>query len=167
MNLVRAFTQGGYADLRQVHSWNQDFVKETATGEKYEKLASDIDRALAFMEACGVDPAEFRTVDFYSSHEALVLDYEQPMTRVDSRTGNLYDVSAHYVWVGERTRQLDGAHVDFASKINNPIGIKVGPTTTAKDIEALLSKLDPDKEPGRLSFIARMGVSKVESVLPI
>ena len=167
LNLVRAFTQGGYADLRQVHSWNQDFVKETATGEKYEKLASDIDRALAFMEACGVDPAEFRTVDFYSSHEALVLDYEQPMTRVDSRTGNLYDVSAHYVWVGERTRQLDGAHVDFASKINNPIGIKVGPTTTAKDVEALLSKLDTDKEPGRLSFIARMGVSKVESVLPI
>jgi len=166
LNLVRAFTQGGYADLRQVHSWNQDFVKETATGEKYEKLASDIDRALAFMEACGVDPAEFRTVDFYSSHEALVLDYEQPMTRVDSRTGNLYDVSAHYVWVGERTRQLDGAHVDFASKVRNPIGIKLGPKSTVEDALALIAKLNPDNEPGRITFITRMGAGKIREALP-
>ncbi|MFZ9840304.1 MAG: class II 3-deoxy-7-phosphoheptulonate synthase [Candidatus Nanopelagicales bacterium] len=166
LNLVRAFTQGGYADLRQVHSWNQDFVKETKTGEKYELLASDIDRALAFMEACGIDPAEFRTVDFYSSHEALVLDYEKPLTRVDSRTGKLYDVSAHFLWIGDRTRQLDGAHLDFASRISNPIGVKIGPNTTVDEIQAILEKLDPEKSAGRVTFISRMGVDKIKEKLP-
>lgn len=166
LNLVRAFTQGGYADLREVHSWNQDFVKQTKTGDKYEEIASDIDRALAFMEACGVDPSEFRTVDFYSSHEALVLDYEKPLTRVDSRTGNLYDVSAHFLWVGDRTRQLDGAHLDFISKISNPVGIKIGPNTSPADIEKMLEMVDPTKTAGRITFISRMGVDKIKEALP-
>jgi len=166
LNLVRAFTQGGYADLREVHSWNQDFVQQTKTGEKYEKIASDIDRALAFMEACGVDPSEFRTVDFYSSHEALVLDYEKPLTRVDSRTGKLYDVSAHFLWIGDRTRQLDGAHLDFVSRISNPIGIKIGPNTTVEEINRILEMLDPEKTSGRITFISRMGIEKIKETLP-
>jgi len=165
LNLVRAFTQGGYADLREVHSWNQDFVKQTKTGDKYELIASDIDRALAFMAACGVDPSEFRTVDFYSSHEALVLDYEQPLTRVDSRTGKLYDVSAHFLWIGDRTRQLDGAHIDFASRISNPIGIKIGPSTDVEDIGKILEKLNPDRTDGRITFISRMGVEQIKEKL--
>jgi 3-deoxy-7-phosphoheptulonate synthase len=166
LNLVRAFTQGGYADLREVHSWNQDFVKQSKTGEKYEAIASDIDRALAFMEACGVDPSEFRTVDFYSSHEALVLDYEKPLTRVDSRTGKLYDVSAHFVWVGDRTRQLDGAHLDFVSRISNPVGVKIGPNTSPAEISQILEMLDPEKNAGRVTFISRMGVDKIKEALP-
>lgn len=166
LNLVRAFTQGGYADLREVHSWNQDFVQQSKTGEKYELIASDIDRALAFMEACGVDPSEFRTVDFYSSHEALVLDYEKPLTRVDSRTGKLYDVSAHFLWIGDRTRQLDGAHLDFASRISNPIGVKIGPSTTPAEITKILEMLDPDRTSGRVTFISRMGVGKIKESLP-
>lgn len=166
LNLVRAFTQGGYADLREVHSWNQDFVQQTKTGEKYEKIASDIDRALAFMEACGVDPSEFRTVDFYSSHEALVLDYEKPLTRVDSRTGKLYDVSAHFLWIGDRTRQLDGAHLDFVSRISNPLGVKIGPNTTVDEINRILEMLDPEKTSGRVTFISRMGVEKIKETLP-
>jgi 3-deoxy-7-phosphoheptulonate synthase len=166
LNLVRAFTQGGYADLREVHSWNQDFVQQTKTGEKYEKIASDIDRALAFMEACGVDPSEFRTVDFYSSHEALVLDYEKPLTRVDSRTGKLYDVSAHFLWIGDRTRQLDGAHLDFVSRISNPIGVKIGPNTTVEEINRILEMLDPEKTSGRVTFISRMGIEKIKETLP-
>ncbi len=166
LNLVRAFTQGGYADLREVHSWNQDFVQQSKTGEKYELIASDIDRALAFMEACGVDPSEFRTVDFYSSHEALVLDYEKPLTRVDSRTGKLYDVSAHLLWIGDRTRQLDGAHLDFASRISNPIGVKIGPSTTPTEITKILEMLDPDRTSGRVTFISRMGVGKIKESLP-
>ena len=166
LNLVRAFTQGGYADLREVHSWNQDFVQQTKTGDKYEKIASDIDRALAFMEACGVDPSEFRTVDFYSSHEALVLDYEKPLTRVDSRTGKLYDVSAHFLWIGDRTRQLDGAHLDFVSRISNPLGVKIGPNTTVEEINRILEMLDPEKTSGRVTFISRMGVEKIKETLP-
>jgi 3-deoxy-7-phosphoheptulonate synthase len=166
LNLVRAFTKGGYADLREVHSWNQDFVKQTKTGDKYEEIASDIDRALAFMEACGVDPSEFRTVDFYSSHEALVLDYEKPLTRVDSRTGKLYDVSAHFVWVGDRTRQLNGAHLDFVSRISNPVGIKIGPNTSPDEITHILEMLDPEKNAGRVTFISRMGVNKIKETLP-
>jgi 3-deoxy-7-phosphoheptulonate synthase len=141
LNLVRAFTQGGYADLRQVHSWNQDFVSESDPGKRYEEMAEEIDRALSFMTACGADPEEFKRADFYASHEALLLDYEKPLTRVDSRTGNLYDVSGHFVWVGERTRELDGAHIDFVSKIKNPIGVKIGPKTTESDILGLLEKL--------------------------
>ncbi|MEU4063490.1 class II 3-deoxy-7-phosphoheptulonate synthase [Streptomyces wedmorensis] len=166
LNLVRAFTTGGYADLHQVHAWNQDFVKSSPSGRRYEALAREIDNALNFMQACGADPEEFRTVEFFSSHEALLLDYESALTRVDSRTGRLYDVSAHMVWIGERTRQLDGAHVEFASKIRNPIGVKLGPTTTPDDALALLDRLDPDREPGRLTFVVRMGADKVRDKLP-
>lgn len=166
LNLVRAFTQGGYADLRQVHSWNQDFVSESAPGKRYEEMAEEIDRALSFMTACGADPEEFKRADFYASHEALLLDYEKPLTRVDSRTGNLYDVSGHFVWVGERTREIDGAHIDFVSKIKNPIGVKIGPKTTESDILGLLEKLNPEKNPGRLMFITRMGAGNIREVLP-
>ena len=166
LNLVRAFTQGGYADLRQVHSWNQDFVSESTPGKRYEEMAAEIDRALSFMTACGADPDEFKRADFYASHEALLLDYEKPLTRVDSRTGNLYDVSGHFVWVGERTRDLAGAHIDFVSKITNPIGVKIGPKTTESEILGLLEKLDPNRIPGRLMFITRMGADKIREVLP-
>ena len=166
LNLVRAFTTGGYADLRQVHAWNQDFVRNSPSGQRYERLAKEIDNALSFMNACGVNPEEFRTVEFYASHEALVLDYETALTRTDSRTGNLYDVSGHMVWIGERTRQLDHAHIEFASKISNPIGVKLGPTTTVDDALTLIDRLDPEREPGRLTFITRMGKDKVRDRLP-
>jgi 3-deoxy-7-phosphoheptulonate synthase len=166
LNLVRAFTTGGYADLRQVHAWNRDFVALSPSGERYERLAAEIDGAMRFMHACGIDPEEFRTVEFYASHEALILDYEDALTRVDSRTGDLYDVSGHMVWIGERTRQLDGAHIEFASRIRNPIGVKLGPTTTPEDALALIDKLDPNRDPGRLTFIVRMGAGKVRDNLP-
>ncbi|MEZ0066753.1 3-deoxy-7-phosphoheptulonate synthase [Streptacidiphilus sp. MAP12-20] len=166
LNLVRAFTTGGYADLRQVHAWNQDFVRNSPSGQRYERLAKEIDNALAFMNACGVEPEEFRTVEFYASHEALVLDYETALTRTDSRTGDLYDVSGHMVWIGERTRQLDHAHIEFASKIRNPLGVKLGPTTSVDEALTLIDRLDPDREPGRLSFITRMGAGKVRDLLP-
>ncbi|MGC0404001.1 3-deoxy-7-phosphoheptulonate synthase class II [Streptomyces sp. SAI-126] len=143
LNLVRAFTTGGYADLRQVHAWNQDFVKSSPSGQRYEQLAREIDQALNFMRACGTDPEEFKTVEFYSSHEALLLDYESALTRVDSRSGQLYDVSAHMVWIGERTRQLDHAHIEFASQIRNPVGIKLGPTTTAEEALQYIERLGP------------------------
>ncbi|WP_374201602.1 class II 3-deoxy-7-phosphoheptulonate synthase [Actinocorallia sp. API 0066] len=166
LNLTRAFTKGGYADLRQVHAWNQDFVSASPAGRRYELLAAEIDRALAFMRACGIEPEEFSEVDFFSSHEALLLDYERALTRIDARTGLPYDVSAHYLWIGERTRQLDGAHVEFLRHIRNPIGVKLGPTTTPDDALALIDKLNPEGEPGRLSFITRMGAGKVRDVLP-
>ena len=166
LNLVRAFTQGGYADLRQVHAWNQDFVAETPAGDRYEQVAGEIDRALNFMTACGADPEEFRRAEFFASHEALVLDYEKALTRIDSRTGNRYDVSGHMVWIGERTRQLDGAHVDFAARISNPVGVKLGPTTTPEQAVELADRLDPDHVPGRLTFIVRMGAGVVRDVLP-
>ncbi|MFN8145868.1 MAG: 3-deoxy-7-phosphoheptulonate synthase class II [Candidatus Nanopelagicales bacterium] len=166
LNLVRAFTQGGYADLRQVHAWNQDFVSETPAGNRYEQVAGEIDRALNFMAACGADPEEFRRVEFYASHEALVLDYEKALTRIDSRTGNLYDVSGHMVWVGERTRQLDGAHLDFVSRISNPVGVKLGPTTTPEQAVEIAERLDPDRIPGRLTFITRMGAGVIREALP-
>ncbi|KAA9377878.1 3-deoxy-7-phosphoheptulonate synthase class II [Microbispora cellulosiformans] len=166
LNLARAFTKGGYADLRQVHAWNQDFVAESPAGRRYEQLAREIDQALAFMRACGADPEEFHTVEFYSSHESLILDYDRALTRIDSRTGLPYDVSAHMVWIGERTRQLDGAHVEFFSRIRNPIGVKLGPTTTPEEAISLIDKLNPDNEPGRLTFITRMGAGKVRDALP-
>ena len=141
---MRAFTQGGYADLRHVHAWNQDFVATTEAGRRYEAMA-DGDRpgASAFMHACGADPDEFRRVEFYAGHEALLLDYEDALTRIDSRTGLPYDVSGHFLWIGERTRQLDGAHVEFARGIRNPIGLKLGPTTTPEEAVALVDALDP------------------------
>jgi 3-deoxy-7-phosphoheptulonate synthase len=166
LNLVRAFTTGGYADLRQVHAWNQDFVKRSPSGQRYEALAREIDQALKFMHACGTDPEELKTVEFFASHEALLLDYETAMTRTDSRSGKLYDVSGHMVWIGERTRQLDGAHIEFASQVRNPIGVKLGPSTTPEEALALIDRLDPDREPGRLTFITRMGAGTVRDRLP-
>ncbi len=166
LNLVRAFTQGGYADLRHVHAWNQDFVRETPAGRRYEKVAGDIDRALMFMQACGADPDEFKRVEFFAGHEALSLDYERALTRIDSRTGNLYDVSAHFVWIGERTRAVDGAHVDFATRIHNPVGVKLGPTAEPDEVVALVRALDPERTPGRLTLITRMGAGTVRERLP-
>ena len=164
LNLIRAFTKGGFADLRHVHEWNRGFVA-TSANARYEMLARDIDRAMRFMAACGGDFDALRTVDFYSSHEALLLDYERPLTRIDSRTGSPYNVSAHFVWIGERTRQLDGAHVDLMSRVRNPIGVKLGPTTTPEDALALVAKLNPENEPGRLTFVSRMGAGKVRTNL--
>jgi len=166
LNLVRAFTNGGFADLRQVHSWNQGFVRDSSAGERYEQMAREIGRALAFLRSAGADPAEFRTVDLFSSHEALILEYERALTRIDSRTQLPYNVSGHFVWIGERTRQLDGAHVDFMSRIRNPIGVKLGPSSSVDDALALIDKLDPDREPGRLTFITRMGAGKIREALP-
>jgi len=166
LNLCRAFATGGYADLHQVHAWNQDFVARSPAGQRYERLAGEIDRALAFMRACGADPEELRAVELYSSHEALVLDYEQALTRCDSRTGLMYDTSAHFVWVGERTRDLNGAHVEFASGIRNPIGVKIGPDAKPADVLALITKLNPGREPGRLTLITRMGAGRVRDALP-
>ncbi len=166
LNLVRAFVTGGYADLRQVHTWNTDFVRSSAAGKRYERLANEIDRALTFMKAIGADPDEFHRVDFHSSHEALILEYEHALTRIDSRTDLPYDVSAHFLWIGERTRQLDGAHVELLSRIQNPIGVKLGPTTTPDDAIALAQRLNPENEPGRLTFITRMGAGKIRDVLP-
>jgi 3-deoxy-7-phosphoheptulonate synthase len=166
LNLCRAFTQGGYADLRQLHTWNTDFVAASPAGQRYEALAGEIDRALTFMHASGIDPAEFRTVEFYSSHEALLLEYERAMTRIDSRTGLPYDTSAHFPWIGERTRALDGAHIEFFRHVRNPIGVKLGPSTTPQEALALADRLNPDNEPGRLTFITRMGASRIRSGLP-
>jgi 3-deoxy-7-phosphoheptulonate synthase len=166
LNLCRAFTSGGYADLHQVHAWNQDFVADSPAGRRYERLAGEIDRALSFMRACGADPAELRTVELYSSHEALLLDYEHALTRVDSRTGRAYDTSAHFLWIGERTRALDGAHVQFARAIRNPIGVKVGPTATPADLLGLIEALNPTRQPGRLTLITRMGAGQIRNVLP-
>jgi len=166
LNLVRAFTRGGFADLRQVHEWNKGFIRDSQFGEKYEQMATEIGRALAFMESAGVDPEQFKAVDFYASHEALIIEYEKALTRIDSRTQLPYDVSGHFIWIGERTRQLDGAHVDFASKVRNPIGIKLGPKSTVEDALALIAKLNPDNEPGRITFITRMGAKTVREALP-
>ena len=166
LNLVRAFTTGGYADLRQVHAWNSEFVRNSPAGARYEAMAAEIDRALTFMEAIGADPDEFHRVDFYSSHEALLLEYEHAMTRIDSRTEAPYNVSGHFVWIGERTRQLDGAHVEYFRHIRNPIGCKLGPTATADDALALAHRLNPANEAGRLTFITRFGAEKVRDGLP-
>ena len=166
LNLVRAFTRGGFADLRQVHEWNKGFIRDSQFGEKYEQMATEIGRALAFMESAGVDPEQFKAVDFYASHEALIIEYEKALTRIDSRTQLPYDVSGHFIWIGERTRQLDGAHVDFASKVRNPIGVKLGPKSTVEDALALIAKLNPDNEPGRITFITRMGAGTIRQALP-
>ena len=169
LNLLRAFTKGGFADLSQVHSWNQDFVAASAEGRRYEAIAEEIDRALRFMRACGVDltsDSPIHQVDLYTGHEALLLGYEEALTRQDSLTGQWYDCSAHMLWIGERTHQLDGAHVEFVSGIGNPIGCKLGPTTTPEQVVALCDHLDPDRTPGRLTLIARMGADSVREKLP-
>ncbi|MEV7621087.1 class II 3-deoxy-7-phosphoheptulonate synthase [Microbacterium sp. NPDC089321] len=165
LNLIRAFTQGGFADLREVHSWNKGFAQNPAN-QRYERMAAEIDRAIKFMEAAGADFEELKRVEFFTGHEGLLMDYESPMTRIDSRTSNPYNTSAHFLWIGERTRDLDGAHVDYFSKIRNPIGVKLGPTTTPETALALIDKLDPNREPGRLTFITRMGAGKIRDALP-
>ena len=165
LNLIRAFTTGGFADLRRVHEWNRGFTANPAYSA-YEQVAGEIDRAMRFMAACGADFDSLRSVEFFASHEALLLDYERPLTRIDSRTGQPYDCSAHFLWIGERTRQLDGAHVDFLSRVRNPIGVKLGPTTTADDALALMDKLNPNDQPGRLTFITRMGAGRIREALP-
>jgi len=165
INLVRAFTQGGFADLREVHRWNQGFARNPAN-VRYEQMAHDIDKAIKFMEAAGADFDELKRVEFYTSHEALLMDYERPMTRIDSRNGTPINTSAHFLWIGERTRDLDGAHVDYMSRVRNPIGVKLGPTTKVDDMLRLIDKLDPNREPGRLTFITRMGTGTVRDALP-
>ena len=165
LNLVRAFTTGGFADLREVHSWNHDFSSNPANS-RYEAMAQAIDRALKFMAATGADFDALREVEFYIGHEGLLLEYERALTRIDSRTNTPYATSAHFIWIGERTRELDGAHVDFFSRVRNPIGVKLGPTTDADTVLRLLDKLDPEREPGRLTFITRMGAGKIREALP-
>jgi 3-deoxy-7-phosphoheptulonate synthase len=165
LNLIRAFTQGGFADLRLVHQWNKGFTENPAHA-RYESLARDIDRAIMFMDSCGADFEALKRVEFFASHEALLLDYERALTRIDSRTGLPYDTSAHFLWIGERTRELDHAHVDFLSRVRNPIGVKLGPTTSGDDALRLIDKLDPNREPGRLTFITRMGAKNIREKLP-
>jgi 3-deoxy-7-phosphoheptulonate synthase len=169
LNLLRAFTKGGYADLNQVHAWNQEFVASSPEGRRYEIIADEIDRALTFMRACGIDlevEHALHQVDFYTSHEALILGYEEALTRQDSLTGEWYDCSAHMLWIGERTRELDGAHVHFLSGVHNPLGCKVGPTTTPDYLLELCERLNPERIPGRLTLISRMGAGKVTDTLP-
>ncbi len=169
LNLLRAFAKGGFADLHQVHKWNQEFVASRQEGRRYEGVADEIDRALRFMAACGIDlgaEASLHEVDLYTSHEALILQYEEALTRQDSLTGNWYDCSAHMVWIGERTRALDEAHVEFFRGIQNPIGCKVGPSVTPAELVALCERLDPEREPGRLTLISRMGAAKISDALP-
>jgi 3-deoxy-7-phosphoheptulonate synthase len=165
LNLIRAFTTGGFADLREVHAWNKGFTDNPAN-KQYESIAADIDRAMKFMEACGVDSSELRATEFFVSHEGLLFDYERPLTRIDSRTGTPYVTSGHFIWVGERTRQLDGAHIDFFSRVRNPLGVKLGPTSTRDDVLRLIDALDPEREPGRLTLISRMGAGKIRDELP-
>ncbi|MGO9344690.1 MAG: class II 3-deoxy-7-phosphoheptulonate synthase [Acidimicrobiales bacterium] len=169
LNLLRAFTRGGFADLTQVHSWNQQFVAASEQGLRYEAIAAEIDRALRFMSACGIDlagEANLHQVELFTTHEALVLGYEEALTRRDSLTGDWYDCSAHMVWVGERTRQLEGAHVEFLSGIRNPVAAKIGPGASTDDVISLCDRLDPDRVPGRLTLITRMGASQVTTLLP-
>jgi 3-deoxy-7-phosphoheptulonate synthase len=168
MNIMRAFTRGGYAALHRVHAWNTEFVKNSPQGQSYEKLARHIDQALNFMRVIGIDTSspQLNQVDFYTSHEALLLGYEEALTRQDSTTGNWYDCSAHMIWIGDRTRQLDGAHVEFCRGIPNPIGVKVGPGHDLDEIKKLAAKLNPENEPGRLTFITRFGAGKIERYLP-
>jgi 3-deoxy-7-phosphoheptulonate synthase len=169
LNLVRAFTKGGFADLTQVHRWNQDFVASSPQGRRYEQLASEIERALAFMAACGIDLAatpQLHQVDVWTSHEGLLLDYEVALTRRDSITGDWYDCSAHMLWIGDRTRNLDGAHVEFFAGVHNPIGVKIGPSATPEEVVELCGRLNPDRVPGRLTLIARLGAEQVSDTLP-
>jgi 3-deoxy-7-phosphoheptulonate synthase len=169
LNLLRAFTKGGFADLGQVHVWTQEFVANSPEGRRYEQLATEIERALHFMRAIGVFDAANPTlhqVDVFTSHEALLLDYEEALTRRDSLTGKWYDCSAHFVWAGERTRQVDGAHVRFLAGVHNPVGVKVGPSATAADVLALCETLNPQRIPGRLTLTTRMGADRVGESLP-
>jgi 3-deoxy-7-phosphoheptulonate synthase len=164
LNLLRAYAAGGLASLEKVHAWNTAFARTTETGTRYEKLAGEIDRAVRFMRACGVHDAALESVELYAGHEALILDYERALTRIED--GRAYDLSGHFVWVGERTRQMDGAHLDFVSRIANPIGVKLGPSTTPEFAAELVERLDPHNTPGRLTLISRMSNSKIRDALP-
>jgi 3-deoxy-7-phosphoheptulonate synthase len=169
LNLLRAFTKGGFADLRQVHAWNLEYVASSTEGRTYESLAQEIDRALRFMAACGIDleaELQLHEVDFFTSHEALLLGYEEALTRRDSLTGDWYDCSAHLLWIGERTRRLDGAHVEFLSGVGNPIGVKLGPSATPAEVIGLCDRLNPRRVPGRLVLYSRMGADRIEETLP-
>ena len=169
LNLLRAFTKGGYADLSRVHQWNLEYVATSREGQRYEAVAQEIDRALRFMAACGIDLAaemQLHQVDFFTAHEALVLEYEEELTRRDSLTGRWYDCSAHLLWAGERTRQPGGAHVEFLSGVENPVGVKVGADASPEDVLALCERLDPSRQPGRLVLYSRMGADRVEERLP-
>jgi 3-deoxy-7-phosphoheptulonate synthase len=169
LNLLRAFTKGGFADLMRVHEWNQQFVSSSLEGRRYEQLATEIERALRFMAACGIDlesERQLHEVDVFTSHEGLLLDYEEGLTRRDSLTGDWYDCSAHTIWIGERTRQPDGAHVEYFAGVHNPIGCKVGPSANPAELVALCERLNPHRVPGRLTFIVRMGAERVEELLP-
>jgi 3-deoxy-7-phosphoheptulonate synthase len=169
LNLLRAFTKGGLADLGQVHIWNQEFVASSPEGRRYEAIAAEIDRALRFMQACGIDLAsapQVHQVDFWTSHEGLILDYEEALTRRDSLTGDWYDCSAHLLWIGERTRQPDAAHVEFFSGVHNPIACKLGPSASPDDALLLCERLNPERVPGRLTLIVRLGADHVRQLLP-
>src|SRR5437899_241231 len=169
LNLLRAFTKGGFADLNRVHMWNQEFVASSPEGRRYEVIASEIERALQFMAACGIDLSgapQLREVDVWTSHEGLLLDYEEALTRRDSTTGDWYDCSAHMLWIGERTRDPEGAHVDFFAGVHNPLGIKLGPDASADEVLRLCERLNPDRIPGRLTLIARLGSDRVREALP-
>jgi 3-deoxy-7-phosphoheptulonate synthase len=168
LNLLRAFTKGGFADLNRVHAWNQEFVATSAEGKRYEQVAAEIERALAFMRACGVDTetnSALHQVDVYTSHEALILGYEEALTRQDSLTGGWYDCSAHMLWIGERTRQLDGAHIEFLRGVGNPVGCKIGKETNVDFVLNLCETLNPSRIPGRLTLITRMGADHIEETL--
>ncbi|MBU0482500.1 MAG: 3-deoxy-7-phosphoheptulonate synthase class II [Proteobacteria bacterium] len=168
MNLVRAFTRGGFASLDRVHAWNNEFVKASPQGQSYEKLAKNIDQAIKFMELIGLDTEipQIKQASFFTSHEALLLGYEQALTRQDSTTGDWYDCSAHMLWIGDRTRQLDGAHIEFFSGVLNPIGMKIGPKHEIDEIKKIYTKLNPENDPGRLTFITRFGANKIGDYLP-
>ena len=169
LNLLRAFAQGGFANLKQIHQWNLSFAEDNKYKKKFEDMANRIDECLTFMEACGINDQNVRQMnetDFYTSHEALLLPYEEALTRIDSTTGKWYDVSAHMLWVGDRTRQLDGAHIEFVKGIQNPIGLKVGPTTDIEELLKIIDIINPNNIPGRLTLICRMGADKISSILP-
>jgi 3-deoxy-7-phosphoheptulonate synthase len=169
LNLLRAFASGGYADLHNVHRWTLGFIAGSPAGEQYKVLAQRISETLEFMAACGVTPEsvpQLRTTDFYTSHEALLLGYEQAMTRIDSTSGDWYDTSAHMIWIGDRTRQLDGAHVEFCRGVKNPIGLKCGPSLPEDELLKLIAVLNPENKPGRLTLITRFGADKVAEKLP-
>jgi 3-deoxy-7-phosphoheptulonate synthase len=169
LNLVRAFTKGGFADLTRVHEWNQEFVASSPEGRRYEQVATEIERALRFMAACGIDVAsepKLHQVNVWTSHEGLVLDYEESLTRRDSTTGDWYCCSGHMLWIGERTRDPRGAHAEFFAGVHNPLGVKLGPTATADDVLELCERLNPGRVPGRLTLIARMGAEQVFELLP-
>ena len=169
LNLLRAFSQGGFADLRKVHLWNLGFVNKSQQGKRFKELEDKVSDALSFMEACGITPESnrrLRTVNFYTSHEALLLQFEEAMTRIDSTTGEYHDTSAHFVWIGDRTRQPDGGHVEFCKGIKNPIGIKCGPSLKATELIQLCTILNPENEKGRITLISRFGYDNVEKFLP-